>query len=320
VKKTVSLKELPGAYVPSSLTLVGLCEFLKISEQHIKKWEEFFGLSPELQKGTESVYSKDVVKKFIKIKEYYDKGRPLKELKDKISGKVASMPVVPMAPTSPLAPAEPVEQAASAKPLAPIVKTEAATSAKPVVAIAPMELEINPFEKSLLSTKKMPEFKIPRAKEEETAAEMPSSSALVRPFLTQLNKVNLKMEKLLNEKTKLIENTAIEKSRLITKIEVLKAQNANLEREKDLLAISLQEKEQEVKKHFSQETVLGETLMITQEIFRKKEDEIRQLNGKIEKYEREIARKNKLIQKQSAEIGEMLEKQNNKWWKFWVKK
>jgi chromosome segregation ATPase len=178
---------------------------------------------------------------------------------------------------------------------------------------------VNPFEKPALSSKKVPELNLAELKT-EAPAEVSPSAALARPFLTQLNKVNLKVERLLSEKARLIENTAIEKSRLITKLEVLKAKNADLEREKDLLAITLAEKEQEIKKHFSQETVLGETLMITQEIFRRKEEEIRQLNGKIEKYERELVRKNALIQKQNmeiGEIGEMIEKQNNKWWKFW---
>jgi len=281
LKRTITLKELPGVYTPSSLTLTGLCEYLKISEQHIKKWEEFFNLYPDIQNGSEKLYSKHIIRKFGKIKEHYDKGRPLKDLQAKYSGK----PVVSM-----------------------ITPT-----------VAPVELAVNPFENAASEAQEMPELKISTEKTESVVETLPSAT-LVRPFLTQLNKVNLKVERLLTEKARIIENTAIEKSRLVAKIEVLKAKNAELEREKDQLAISLSEKEQEVKKHFAQESVLGETLMITQEIFRRKEDEISKLKSKIEECERELTKKNELIQKQNTEIGELLEKTSKSWWKFWANK
>ncbi len=139
----------------------------------------------------------------------------------------------------------------------------------------------------------------------------------LRPFLTQLTRVNERMEELLEEKIKIVENTAIEKASLMSKVEILKDKNEALLKEKEEITAYISKKEYEIERSFSREENLARTLKLSQELLNKKEEEIYNLRGKIEEYQEQLENKEAFIYDQSEEIDRLLEKQKVKWWQFW---
>ncbi|HSA07331.1 MAG TPA: MerR family transcriptional regulator [Candidatus Gastranaerophilales bacterium] len=261
MRKSVSLKELPDTYIASGMSLSELSEYLSVSIEIVKQWEKFFNLSPKIETGSEKIYSKSQIDNFIKIKEMADKGKSLKEIKEKLFNFT-------------------------------------------------FEVITNPYEVS----KKVSEFN--PAKNELIIPY--ASEFAIRPFLTQLNKANHRIEGLLEEKAKIVEDTAIEKADLLAKINVLKNKNVELLAEKENITMLIAKKEQQIRKALSREETLSKTLHISQEILNKKENEITSLNQKIEGYEKVIKEKNALIYNLDLEINQLLEAQNaKKWWQFW---
>lgn len=171
------------------------------------------------------------------------------------------------------------------------------------------EIISNPFE----SSRNFSEFK-PK-KEKSTGVTVPEYE--IKPFLTQLTRANQRVEELLLEKTRLVENTAVEKANLTSKVEILKNKTDFLLEEKAKISVYIEKKEQELERGLCREENLGEALKISQEMLSKKEDEIINLRDKLEGYQRELQNKEALIYDQSAEIDQLLEKQNIKWWQFW---
>lgn len=82
--KTVSLKDLPNKYIAHGMSLSQLCEYLNVSRELILEWEGFFNLFPESKSADPKTYSKAKIKDFIKVKDLYDRGTPLHEIKRKL--------------------------------------------------------------------------------------------------------------------------------------------------------------------------------------------------------------------------------------------
>jgi|GEM_PF-2645112 len=266
MKRSISLKELPDKYIDCGLTLSGLLEYLDVAEEDIKKWEKIFNVTPAINENNEKIYSKAQVEEFSGIKESLNKGKTLREIRDKVLNNS-------------------------------------------------FEVISNPFE----DNQNFSEFK-PEKQEKFEKGKLNrhiSSESMIRPFLTQLNKVNQKVDELINEKTRLIEKTAIEKADLSSKVEILKNKNESLIKERESIAARINKREEEIDRSFSREENLGKALRISQEVLCKKEDEIASLRTKIEGYQRELHNKESLIYDQSMEIDQLLEKQNTKWWQFW---
>lgn len=260
MNKTVSLKELPDIYISSGMSLSDLSSYLKISEEVIKEWENFFNLAPKKVSGVETLYTKDKIQEFIKIKGFVEKGRSLKEIKEKVYN-------------------------------------------------VPLEVISNPFE----GKRNFSEFKPAK----QNIKPYTSSGYVLSPFLSQLHKANEQIGELIFEKAKIVEDTAIEKASLLSKIKNLKTKNEVLLEEKQNIAAYIKDKKEQIAKISSREDTLAKALMISQEILNKKEDEIIELRSTIKLHEQEINAKSELIQEQSLELNNLLEKQNRKWWKFW---
>lgn len=509
MQKTVSLKELPGTFISSGMTLPELCEYLNVSVELINEWERFFNLFPETGEQKEKVYSKQRIKDFIKIKDSYEKGTPLHEIRRRLFKASVEEVVVPVAtveektgelpilisassaaksqPAAPviepakqeqakaeistpkfetvkkeavanllpkaasvkteeakighaeIAPAveavkkeeikaetvaksepvivapvkaEPVKQeevkkepvssllpaaepvkkeevkaeaiVAKAEPavIAPVkaepvkqeeVKKEPVSSLLPAVESAKKEevkpeavvakaepavispVKSEPVKKeeakveapkqeekapssNLLLASKPEKVELPALKAEPKAAANPFAAKTntpdikaivdelvdkasvqiaenaINPFLTQLNKANEKIGELILEKARLVEETAIEKANLISEIKILNSKNVELLAEKETLFITIKEKEQEIKRSHAQETLLAESLKISQVMLSQKEEEIAYIKGRIETYEQQLQEKDNIIQAKNLEIEQILEKQNKRWW------
>jgi len=292
LSKTIGLKELPDIYISSGMSLSEVCKYINIPEKTVKKWEKFFDLAPKTISGVEKVYTKDKIQEFIKIKKFLDRGRTLEEIRIK----VYKMPVeVTSQPVSNSHPEHLCKNSES------ITKSNQYTT----------KITDNPFEKA----RNFSEFK----PEEQNMKPYNSSSFEIKPFLSQLHIANEKIGDLILEKAKIVEDTAIEKVDLLTKINSLKIKNKSLLEEKQNIFDYIQDKKEQIERFSSREDILSKALMISQEILNKKEDEIIQLRGSIKAYEQEIQGKSDLIQEQSLEIDAILKKQTKKWWKFWKK-
>lgn len=260
MKKSVSLKELPNKYIDSGLSITGLAEYLSVTEETVKKWENYFNFSTKTTDNNERIFSKEQIDDFLKIKESLDSGRSLKETRDRLFN--LSFSII----------SNPFENSHNFS-------------------------DLN-FEKSKL-------------------ANHATSESLVKPFLTQLNKVNQRVEDLLREKTKIVEETAVEKAELTSKVEILKSKNEHLLEEKEKISSYINKRETEIEKSLLREENIGSALKISQELLYKKEEEISELRSKVEQFYREMQNKDNLIYDQNIEIDQLLEKQNKKWWHFW---
>ena len=132
---------------------------------------------------------------------------------------------------------------------------------------------------------------------------------IVKPVLNQLEKAHLKIEQLLIEKSKIIEENALEKARLIAEIEILKFKNAQIIQNKDEI------EKLTINSLISQDNIdqneLIEALEIAQELIKEKTEETVELKAKINE-------KEELIKNNEEKFDRLMQKSGtNKWWEFW---
>lgn len=141
---------------------------------------------------------------------------------------------------------------------------------------------------------------------------------LVRPFITQINRLNEKVCELIIEKAKVIEDTAVEKADLMSRLEDLRTRNKELSDEKEVLEKSVQEKEEELKISSTHKMKLLEALKVSKGLLEDKDKELNILKDKISEFEAEIEKKNDTIKAQEEELNRLLEEKNRiRWWQFW---
>ncbi len=132
---------------------------------------------------------------------------------------------------------------------------------------------------------------------------------IVKPVLNQLEKAHSKIEQLLIEKSKIIEENALEKARLIAEIEILKFKNAQIMQNKDDI------EKLTINSLISQDNIdqneLIEALEIAQELIKEKTEETDELKAKINE-------KEELIKNNETKIERLMQKSGTKkWWEFW---
>jgi len=281
VQKVVSLKELSNFYIETGLDKDDLAEYLCISKHTLDTWEKYFHLFPENPGDSVEYYSKTRIEEYIKIKEMFDKGKSLKEIKIKLFNNNNNNNNIIINPFSAQI-SNQISNPISAQ------KTEAP------VEIA--EFDVNKLEK------------FPSEKEEE----------VMRPFLTLLNRANERVGELIIEKAKIIEQAATEKADLMVQVNRLKDYNQVLVEERQKLEQQINEKQYLLKKSFAQETSLAETLKTSQEMLLAKDKEANSLKEQIKLFETKIEQKNNIIRHQEAQINKMIEqRQTKRWWQIW---
>jgi predicted XRE-type DNA-binding protein len=119
----------------------------------------------------------------------------------------------------------------------------------------------------------------------------------------------LTTEQLLIEKSKIIEENALEKARLIAEIEILKFKNAQIIQNKDEI------EKLTINSLISQDNIdqneLIEALEIAQELIKEKTEETVELKAKINE-------KEELIKNNEEKFDRLMQKSGtNKWWEFW---
>jgi DNA-binding transcriptional MerR regulator len=132
---------------------------------------------------------------------------------------------------------------------------------------------------------------------------------IVKPILNQLEKAHSKIEQLLLEKSKIIEENANEKARLFAEIEILKFKNSLISKNRnDIEKITAQTPS--LTDDISQ-TELIEALEIAQELLKEKTEETDELKA-------QICEKEELIKNNEEKFEQLMHKKNTKkWWAIW---
>lgn len=161
----------------------------------------------------------------------------------------------------------------------------------------------NPFGKGAVISESNPEKSIKRTQ---------------NPFEEELDLANQTINELVFQRSKLIEESAIDKTNLLSQVNILKTRNQELSTEKAKLEELVKEQEEKLVKSLNQEITLKETIKNNKQLLEDKDKEIGSLKGRIKTYEDKILEKTIIIEKQETELNRMIEEKNRKrWWQIW---
>ena len=138
------------------------------------------------------------------------------------------------------------------------------------------------------------------------------------PFEEELDLANQTINELVFQRSKLIEESASEKTNLLSQVGILKTRNQELNAEKVKLEQLIKGQEEKIIKSINQEITLKETIQNSKQLLAEKDKEINGLKNQIKTYEDKIIEKTIIIEKRETELNRMIqEKQRKRWWQIW---